>query len=140
MSEFEVDPIGVVIAAHIAAHPGHMTLDELHATVITVRRAFEAPTIEPKPTPEPIPAAGADATNPLHKTAREIRASIKPDGLISFEDGKTYKTLTRHLSRRNMTPQDYRQKYGLRVDYPMVAPEYSRKRSELAKKMRLGHK
>ena len=73
---------------------------------------------------------------PLSST--EIRNSVKPDGIVSFEDGRSYKTLKRHLSSRGMTPAQYRQKWGLPPDYPMVAPDLSAVRSQLARGMRLG--
>ena len=73
-------------------------------------------------------------------TAAEIRRSITPDALISFEDGRPYKTLRRHLSSRGLTPADYRAKWGLPPDYPMTAESYSASRSELARRMGLsGH-
>jgi predicted transcriptional regulator len=65
-------------------------------------------------------------------TAAEIRRSIRPEGLISFEDGKAYKTLRRHLTKRGLTPEAYRAKWGLPVDYPMTTPAYSAQRSQLA--------
>jgi predicted transcriptional regulator len=71
-------------------------------------------------------------------TPTEIKASVHPDGIVSFEDGRTYKTLRRHLSGLGMTPLQYRQKWGLPADYPMVAPNLSAVRSELARNMRLG--
>jgi predicted transcriptional regulator len=73
-------------------------------------------------------------------TSGQIRKSISPDTLISFEDGKPYKSLKRHLSTRGMTPDDYRAKWGLPKDYPMVAPNYSAQRSALAKTLGLGRK
>jgi predicted transcriptional regulator len=57
-----------------------------------------------------------------------------------MEDGRRYKSLKRHLSGRGLTPQQYRQKWGLPSDYPMVAPAYARQRSELAKSLGLGRK
>jgi predicted transcriptional regulator len=71
-------------------------------------------------------------------TAAQIRNSVKPDGIVSFEDGRSYKTLKRHLSRLGMSPTQYRQKWGLPPDYPMVAANLSAARSELARGMRLG--
>jgi len=71
-------------------------------------------------------------------TAAQIKKSITPDGLVSFEDGKSYKTLRRHLTIRGLTPEAYRAKYGLPVDYPMTAPSYSAQRSALAKSLGLG--
>lgn len=73
-------------------------------------------------------------------TSAQIRKSIMPEGLISFEDGKTYKSLRRHLSARGMTFPEYREKWGLPYDYPSVAPAYSARRSELAKALGLGQK
>ena len=71
-------------------------------------------------------------------TPQEIRRSITPDHLVSFEDGKRYKTLRRHLNLRGLTPQAYREKWGLPGDYPIVSPSYSRQRSELATALGLG--
>jgi predicted transcriptional regulator len=67
-----------------------------------------------------------------------IRKSITPDFLISMEDGRRYKTLRRHLAGRGLTPEQYREKWGLPHDYPMVAPNYAKQRSELARASGLG--
>jgi predicted transcriptional regulator len=67
-----------------------------------------------------------------------IKKSITPEFLISLEDGKKYKSLKRHLSTRGMTPDEYRAKWGLPRDYPMVAASYSAQRSQLAKSLGLG--
>jgi predicted transcriptional regulator len=67
-----------------------------------------------------------------------IKKSITPDFLISLEDGKQYKSLKRHLKGRGLTPEQYREKWGLPRDYPMVAPNYAKQRSELAKALGLG--
>ncbi len=70
-----------------------------------------------------------------------IRKSIRPDYVICLEDGKKLKMLKRHLRTAfNMSPVEYRKKWGLASDYPMVAPKYSARRSELAKKIGLGRK
>jgi predicted transcriptional regulator len=70
-----------------------------------------------------------------------IKKSITPDFLISLEDGKRYKSLKRHLrTSYNMTPDQYRAKWGLPLEYPMVAPNYAKARSQLAKTMGLGQK
>jgi predicted transcriptional regulator len=86
-------------------------------------------------------SAGAEETG--HERSRrvtpaEARASIRDEGLISFEDGKSYKMLKRHLSLRGLTPQQYREKWGLPATYPMTAPGYSARRSAMAKKIGLG--
>ncbi len=68
-----------------------------------------------------------------------IRKSVTPDAIICLEDGKSFKSLKRHLSSRfNLTPEQYRTKWGLPADYPMVAPAYAEARSALAKSMGLG--
>ena len=70
-----------------------------------------------------------------------IRNSIKPDYIVCLEDGKKLKMLKRHLmTHYNMTPDDYRARWNLPADYPMVAPNYAEKRRELAKKIGLGRK
>jgi len=71
-------------------------------------------------------------------TPAQIKKSITPDALISFEDGKAYKTLRRHLTIRGLTPEAYRAKWGLPSDYPMTAASYSAARSELARSLGLG--
>ena len=75
------------------------------------------------------------------KPAVPIRKSITDDYIVCLEDGKKLKMLKRHLmSAFGMTPEDYRKRWGLPVDYPMVAPNYAAKRQELAKKIGLGRK
>ena len=71
-------------------------------------------------------------------TPAQIKKSITPDALISFEDGKPYKTLRRHLTMRGLTPEAYRAKYGLPADYPMTSASYSAQRSQLARSLGLG--
>jgi predicted transcriptional regulator len=73
------------------------------------------------------------------KPAVSVKKSMTPDYLVCLEDGKRFKSLKRHLrSQYNMTPEQYREKWGLPPDYPMVAPNYAVARSQLAKKMGLG--
>lgn len=73
------------------------------------------------------------------KPAVSLKKSIAPDYLVCLEDGKRFKSLKRHLrTQYNMTPEQYREKWGLPPDYPMVAPNYAVARSQLAKKMGLG--
>ncbi|MCJ2143884.1 MucR family transcriptional regulator [Methylobacterium sp. E-066] len=71
-------------------------------------------------------------------TAAQIRKSVQQDGIVSFLDGKTYKTLKRHLTANGLSPQSYRERYDLPGDYPMVAPSYAERRSALAKAIGLG--
>ena len=73
-----------------------------------------------------------------HEPPMPWKKAIKPDGIVSFEDGKSYKSLRRHLTTRGLTPEQYREKWGLPKDFPMVSPNYSAARSELAKKLGLG--
>ena len=71
-------------------------------------------------------------------TSAQVRKSIGPEFLISFIDGKSYKTLKRHLTAHGLTPDGYRERFGLPSDYPLVAASYSEKRSSLAKSIGLG--
>jgi predicted transcriptional regulator len=83
----------------------------------------------PEPEPEPL------------KPAVPVRKSVTPDYIICLEDGKRFKSLKRHLrTYYDLTPDEYRQKWGLPPDYPMVAPNYAQARSSLAKQMGLGQK
>jgi predicted transcriptional regulator len=82
----------------------------------------------------------AKPQDPLQEPAVTIKKSVTPDYIICLEDGKKFKSLKRHLrTRYSMTPDEYRAKWNLPHDYPMVAPNYARERSNLAKKMGLGH-
>ncbi len=77
----------------------------------------------------------------LPAPAVSVQKSVTPDFLICLEDGKKLKTLKRHLKTAyDLTPDDYRQRWGLAPDYPMVAPNYAKKRSVLAKRIGLGRR
>jgi predicted transcriptional regulator len=81
----------------------------------------------------------ADAQPEPLKPAVSVKKSITPDYIVCLEDGKKFKSLKRHLrTQYNMTPEQYRDKWGLPPDYPMVAPNYAAARSQLAKQMGLG--
>jgi predicted transcriptional regulator len=83
----------------------------------------------------------AAAAEPKPQPKVSVRASIKPDYIVCLEDGKRLKMLKRHLmTHYNMTPDQYRQKWGLSADYPMVAPNYAEQRRTLAKSIGLGTK
>ncbi|HTN96645.1 MAG TPA: MucR family transcriptional regulator [Nordella sp.] len=83
---------------------------------------------------EPKPAEAAEL-----KPAVPVRKSITPDYIICLEDGKKFKSLKRHLrTHYDLSPEQYREKWGLPADYPMVAPSYAEARSSLAKKIGLG--
>jgi predicted transcriptional regulator len=89
--------------------------------------------------------AGLNPNEPVAEPAPEpavsIRSSIKNDHIVCLEDGKKLKMLKRHLATRyNLTPDQYRARWNLPADYPMVAPAYAEKRRELAKKIGLGRK
>jgi len=96
-------------------------IGDIHSALIRVSGGtVEAPTEAPKP-------------------AVSVRKSITPDYIVCLEDGKKFKSLKRHLrTQYDMTPEEYREKWGLPADYPMVAPNYAQARSALAKKMGLG--
>ena len=86
-------------------------------------------------------AGHSAAAEPKPEPKVSIRASIKPDYIVCLEDGKRLKMLKRHLmTHYNMTPDQYRQKWGLASDYPMVAPNYAEQRRALAKSIGLGTK
>jgi MucR family transcriptional regulator, transcriptional regulator of exopolysaccharide biosynthesis len=81
----------------------------------------------------------ADVVPEPLKPAVSVKKSITPDYIVCLEDGKKFKSLKRHLrTQYNMTPEQYRDKWGLPPDYPMVAPNYAAARSQLAKQMGLG--
>jgi predicted transcriptional regulator len=85
----------------------------------------------------PAPAVAVEEQKP----AVAVRKSVSPDYIICLEDGKKFKSLKRHLrTHYNLSPEEYREKWGLPPDYPMVAPNYSATRSRLAKDNGLGRK
>lgn len=89
----------------------------------------------------PQPAAQPEGTPAEYTPAVSVRKSLgSRDHIISMIDGKAYKTLTRHLGTHGLTPAQYRERYGLKADYPMTAPAYSEQRREMAKKIGLGRK
>ncbi len=88
-----------------------------------------------------VAAGNADSAMATHKPAVTVKKSIAPDYLVCLEDGKKFKSLKRHLrTQYGMTPEQYREKWGLPLDYPMVAPNYAAARSSLAKQMGLGQR
>ncbi len=106
---------------------------ELPSLIASVRAALENPAGGAAAAAEPAPVELIPAVS--------IKKSITPDYLISLEDGKKFKSLKRYLATSHgMTPDDYRKKWGLPDDYPMVAPNYAAARSALAKSMGLGRK
>src|SRR5579885_896833 len=82
---------------------------------------------------------GGDGAAEPPKPAVSLKKSITPEYIVCLEDGKKFKSLKRHLrTQYNMTPEQYREKWGLSADYPMVAPNYAAARSQLARQMGLG--
>ena len=117
-----------IVAAHVSNNS--VAVNDLPNLIQNVHRrsvaAFPALSAAPEPKPEP---------------KVSIRSSIKPDYIVCLEDGKKLKMLKRHLmTHYNMTPDQYRQKWGLSADYPMVAPNYAEQRRTLAKSIGLGTK
>ena len=116
-----------IVAAHVsnnsvAVNDLPMLIQNVHGALTGISGAAAAP--EPRPEPKV-----------------SIRSSIKPDYIVCLEDGKRLKMLKRHLmTHYNMTPDQYRQKWGLSADYPMVAPNYAEQRRTLAKSIGLGTK
>jgi predicted transcriptional regulator len=116
-----------IVAAHVSNND--VAVADVPALITNVYAALAAlgevaPVIENKPEP-----------------AVSIRASIKPDYIVCLEDGKKLKMLKRYLrTNYNMTPEEYRARWGLPADYPMVAPNYAETRRDLAKKIGLGRK
>jgi predicted transcriptional regulator len=86
-----------------------------------------------------VSAGQSEAPVEALKPAVSVKKSITPEYIVCLEDGKKFKSLKRHLrTQYNMTPERYREKWGLPPDYPMVAPNYAAARSQLAKQMGLG--
>ena len=114
-----------IVAAHVANNPVPVNdLPELIRQVYSTLAQVDAATAPQAEKPQP---------------AVPIKRSVTPDYLICLEDGKKLKMLKRHLKTAyDMTPEDYREKWGLPHDYPMVAPNYAAQRSSLAKKIGLG--
>ena len=104
--------------------------DQVGALITATHRALSN---VGQPEPEPVETYE-------RASSAQVRKSMTDDGLVSFIDGKTYKTLKRHLSTNGLTPDEYRDRYGLPSTYPIVAPAYSAARSEMAKAMGLGAK
>jgi predicted transcriptional regulator len=116
-----------IVSAFVERNP--VSISDLPELIRLVHSALHAPAGA---------ALEAEAAAHARPTATQIRKSITPDALISFEDGRSYTMLRRHLRAVGLTPEAYRAKWGLPVDYPMVAPNYSARRSEFAKAAGLG--
>lgn len=121
------DQAAEIVAAYVAAN--EVAVEDLPALIKRVHAALrDISTASPV-----MPEASKEPAVPIKK-------SISPDYIICLEDGKKFKSLKRHLrTRYSMTPDEYRSKWSLPHDYPMVAPNYAKERSTLAKRMGLGH-
>ena len=119
-----LESVSKIVSAYVSKNS--LPSGELSQLIRTVHEALE--NTDPAASPPPEPAV-------------PIKKSVKPGYIICLEDGKKLKMLKRHLRNAfDLSPDEYRQKWGLPSDYPMVAPSYSARRSELAKKIGLGRK
>ena len=115
-----------IVAAYVSANS--VAAAELPGLIRSVHQALNG-----------VSDAAAAPEAPPQEPAVPVKKSITPEFLICLEDGRKFKSLKRHLrSKYDMSPEDYRAKWGLPKDYPMVAPNYARARSDLAKRMGLG--
>ncbi|HVI99951.1 MAG TPA: MucR family transcriptional regulator [Sphingomonas sp.] len=127
MQETLVTLTADIVAAHVsnnsvAVSDLPLIIQNVHGALAALGKPAEAPQVKQEP-------------------AVSIRSSVKPDYIVCLEDGKKLKMLKRHLmTHYQMTPEQYRQKWNLPADYPMVAPNYAEQRRTLAKKIGLGTK
>ncbi|MBS7539345.1 Ros/MucR family transcriptional regulator [Ancylobacter lacus] len=120
--ELAADIVSAYVSRNsVAANDLPALLADVHGALARLSRG------EAEPEPEPL------------KPAVPPKKSVSPEFIVCLEDGKKFKSLKRHLrTQYNMTPEEYREKWGLPADYPMVAPNYAAARSALAKQMGLG--
>jgi predicted transcriptional regulator len=124
-----VDLTAEIVAAYVSKNPVNQA--ELPKLIGEVHRALSGAVNHPFVREE----------QPEIKPAVTVKKSLQPDFLVCLEDGKKFKSLKRHLrSHYNLSPEQYREKWGLPADYPMVAPNYAQARSSLAKRMGLGQR
>jgi len=127
-SEHLIELTADIVAAYVGNNPLQMA--ELPGLISQVHSALSGIST----------GAVEEPAEPL-KPAVSVRKSVTPDYIICLEDGKKFKSLKRHLrTHYDLTPEQYREKWGLPADYPMVAPSYAEARSKLAKEMGLGQK
>ncbi|MET0220409.1 MAG: MucR family transcriptional regulator [Tardiphaga sp.] len=121
-----IDLTATIVSAYVGNNPTPAAelpslINQVHAALVRVSNG------RPEPAPEPA------------KPAVSVKKSMTAEYLVCLEDGKRFKSLKRHLrTQYAMTPEQYREKWGLPADYPMVAPNYAAARSNLAKQMGLG--
>lgn len=113
-----------IVSAHVGAHA--TDAEDISTLIGTVHAALSKAHLGPQTSDKLVPAV-------------PIKDSLRDDALVCLEDGLEFQSLKRHLRvKYNLTPDAYREKWGLPRDYPMVAPEYARRRSALAKRSGLG--
>jgi predicted transcriptional regulator len=122
-----IELAGEIVAAFVSNNP--LPKGELPSLILAVHTAVVRLAAEPESVPLQLE---------MKTPAVPIRRSITPDFLICLDDGKRFKSLRRHLGGLGMTAEQYREKWGLPSDYPMVAPNYAAHRSALAKQIGLG--
>jgi predicted transcriptional regulator len=128
-----VDQAAALTMAWLGNPHTRVEADDVPAFLRTMAAALEAL--------DAPPAQAEQISAPEYKPAVSIRKSLaSPDFIISLIDGKPYKTLRRHLTGHGLTPATYRERYGLKDDYPMVAETYAAFRSDMATKIGLGRK
>ena len=122
-----IEMVSDIVSAYVAHNPVPVAdlpklIEKVHSTLMEIE------------------GAGSIADHkPELKPAVPVRKSVTDDHIVCLEDGKKFKSLKRHLrTRYDMSPEEYREKWSLPADYPMVAPNYARQRSDLARKMGLG--
>ena len=111
----------------------------MSATIRSLQPSFRASSRKRTPRSAGLQAGSFRRSGKNSKPKVAVKKSVMPDFIICLEDGKKFKSLKRHLrTHYNLSPEEYREKWGLPPDYPMVAPNYANARSQLAKKMGLG--
>ena len=122
-----VDMTAEIVTAYVSAN--QIPTEELPRLIHTIYAALESMSAP----------AGAAQIAAAPEPAVPAKRSVTPEYIVCLEDGKKFKSLKRHLrTRYGMSPEEYRTKWGLPHDYPMVAPNYAKARSALAKRMGLG--
>jgi predicted transcriptional regulator len=125
-SDKYIDQTASIVAAYVSKNA--VAADDIPALINRVHAALAR-----------VASGQGDAGAEGRKPAVPVKKSIHPEYIVCLEDGKKFKSLKRHLrTQYNMTPEQYREKWGLAYDYPMVAPNYAAARSKLAKQMGLG--
>jgi predicted transcriptional regulator len=125
-SPYLIEMVSDIVSAYVSHNPVPVAdlprlIERVHATLSEIE------------------TGAVSEAKPELKPAVPVRKSVTDDHIVCLEDGKKFKSLKRHLrTRYDMSPENYREKWGLAADYPMVAPNYARQRSDLARKMGLG--